>query len=133
MHRRGDSERDGRAILAQRVVEGACAQCVNGVDQGSIHPLHVRSRQHHVAVASGEAIFGPAIARRLMTFFTQRAAPPAPFPDLTEREREILTLIAQGWSNTEIADHFVITLKTVRNHVSNIFNRLEVADRAQAM
>ncbi len=85
------------------------------------------------AVASGEAIFGPAIARRLITFFTQRTALPVPFPDLTEREREILALIAQGWSNTEIADHFVISLKTVRNHVSNIFNKLEVVARAQAM
>jgi DNA-binding NarL/FixJ family response regulator len=56
-----------------------------------------------------------------------------PFPELTAREREILDLIAQGLSNAQIADHLVVSLKTVRNHVSNIFSKLQVADRAQAM
>jgi DNA-binding NarL/FixJ family response regulator len=87
------------------------------------------------AVASGEAIFGPAIAHRLMHYFaTQRGAPPpTAFPELTEREREILALIAQGWSNTQIAERLVVSLKTVRNHVSNIFSKLEVADRSEAI
>lgn len=58
--------------------------------------------------------------------------PAPPFPELTEREREILGLIAQGWSSAEIAARLVVSLKTVRNHVSNIFGKLEVADRAEA-
>jgi DNA-binding NarL/FixJ family response regulator len=87
------------------------------------------------AVSSGEAIFSPTIAQRLIDFF---AAPhPAqaalPFPDLTEREREILTLIAQGRSNAEIAQSLVISLKTVRNYISSIFSKLQVADRSQAI
>jgi DNA-binding NarL/FixJ family response regulator len=85
-------------------------------------------------VASGEAIFGPAVAHRLMHFFaTQRPAPAPAFPELTEREREILGMIAQGWNNTEIASRLVVSLKTVRNHVSNIFSKLEVSDRAEAI
>ena len=85
-------------------------------------------------VASGEAIFGPAVAHRLMHFFaTQRPTPAPAFPELTEREREILGMIAQGWNNTEIASRLVVSLKTVRNHVSNIFSKLEVSDRAEAI
>jgi DNA-binding NarL/FixJ family response regulator len=86
------------------------------------------------AVASGEAIFGPDVARRLMAFFasptTQRAAA---FPELTEREREILELIARGMSNQEIVNRLVVSPKTVRNHVSNIFSKLQVRDRAEAI
>jgi DNA-binding NarL/FixJ family response regulator len=88
------------------------------------------------AVHSGEAIFGPAIAQRLMGYFAALRQPvPAhpPFPELTDREREILAMIARGRTNQEIADDLVVSLKTVRNHVSNIFAKLQVADRAQAM
>lgn len=86
------------------------------------------------AVGKGEAIFSPAIATRLMDYFvaTRKGAPSEIFPELTEREREILTLIAQGNSNAAIAEQLIISLKTVRNHVSNIYNKLQVADRAQA-
>ena len=88
------------------------------------------------AVAEGQALFGPAIAGRLTRVF-QRAgqveAAAAPFPDLTEREREVLELIAQGTSNNDIADQLRISAKTVSNHISNIFNKLQVADRAQAI
>ena len=87
------------------------------------------------AVASGEAIFGPGVARRLMAFFA-RPAPrvdPAAFPELTEREREILELIAQGRSNADITATLVLSPKTVRNHVSNIFSKLRVRDRAEAI
>lgn len=85
-------------------------------------------------VNSGGAIFSPDIASRMMNFFnTSRAAThPETFSDLTEREREILTLIARGESNAAIAESLSISVKTVRNHVSNIFNKLQVADRAQA-
>ena len=90
------------------------------------------------AVSRGEAIFGPAIARRLMQYFAapapvRQALPAQVFPDLTEREREILALIAQGRNNQEIADQLFLSLKTVRNYVSNIFSKLQVADRAQAI
>jgi len=87
------------------------------------------------AVANGEAIFGPVIAQRMTSYFAVRRPPSvaAPFPDLTDREREILDLIAQGRSNVQIADDLVVSLKTVRNYASTIFNKLQVADRAQAM
>ena len=81
----------------------------------------------------GEALFGPAIARRLMGYFAAQPAEPQLFPELTEREREVLGLIAQGYNNEEIARRLVLSQKTVRNHVSNIFSKLQVADRAQAI
>jgi DNA-binding NarL/FixJ family response regulator len=85
-------------------------------------------------VASGEAIFGPAIARRLVHFFSKPHANSDPvFPELTEREREILDLIARGENNTEIVQHLVLSPNTVRNHISNIFSKLQVADRAEAI
>lgn len=87
------------------------------------------------AVGSGEAIFSPSIASRMMNFFasSHAAAPDDAFADLTDREREILELMARGASNTEIADALTISVKTVRNHVSNIFSKLQVVDRAQAV
>ena len=90
------------------------------------------------AVSGGEAIFGPAIARRLMRYFAAPGAalPAAPaqlFPELTDREREILARIAAGRNNQEIADQLFLSLKTVRNYVSNIYSKLQVADRAQAI
>ncbi len=89
-------------------------------------------------VYQGEAIFGPTIAKRLMSYFaTLKPAASAPsiqpFPELTEREQEILALIAQHLANTEIAERLVLSPKTVRNHVSNIFSKLQVATRAQAI
>jgi DNA-binding NarL/FixJ family response regulator len=87
------------------------------------------------AVGRGEAIFSPAIATRLIDFFSvpRPIVSPQAFPELTEREREILTLIAQGHSNTEIATRLVLSPHTVRNYVSNIFSKLQVADRVQAI
>src|SRR5712691_12938030 len=89
-------------------------------------------------VSGGEAIFSPTIARRLMHYFganrgLQRPAPPQDFPELTEREREVLMLIAQGYTNPAIAEQLVISPKTVRNHVSSIFSKLQVASRAEAI
>jgi DNA-binding NarL/FixJ family response regulator len=86
-------------------------------------------------VGSGQAIFGPAIARRLMQFFAdlKPALPPPAFPELTDREREILALIAQHRTNPEIAERLSLSQKTVRNHVSNIFSKLQVVDRTQAI
>lgn len=87
------------------------------------------------AVANGEAIFSPTIARRMMQFLTQppTATPDTPFPELTAREYEVLTLIAEGLTNSAIAERLVISPKTVRNHVSNTFSKLQVADRAEAI
>ena len=90
------------------------------------------------AVASGEAIFGPAIAGRLMHYFDlnrpgEKGAAAQLFPELTDREYEILALLAQRKSNAEIAAHLVLSPKTVRNHVSNILSKLQVTDRAEAM
>jgi DNA-binding NarL/FixJ family response regulator len=86
------------------------------------------------AVARGEAIFGPAVARRLVHFFSNSHQDSDPvFPELTEREREILDLIARGETNPEIAQHLVLSPHTVRNHISNIFSKLQVADRAEAI
>ena len=86
------------------------------------------------AVANGGAIFGPGIAQRLLTFFSSApTAPPKAFPELTERESEILVLIARGRTNEDIARELVLSLKTVRNHVSNILSKLQVVDRAQAV
>jgi DNA-binding NarL/FixJ family response regulator len=87
------------------------------------------------AVASGEAVFGPGVAERIIGYFSapRAAAPQRAFPELTEREEEILSLVAQGKSNREIARQLFVSLKTVRNHVSNILLKLQVADRAQAV
>lgn len=87
------------------------------------------------SVHSGEAIFGAAIAKRLMQYFGEprTATPPQLFPELTDREREILALVAQHHTNIEIAERLSLSPKTVRNHVSNIFTKLQVADRAQAI
>src|SRR5215217_6802123 len=94
------------------------------------------------AVADGEAIFSPGIAERLIHYF---ATPPAAasdparspeahaFPGLTEREREVLGLIAQGLTNSAIAEQLVLSPKTVRNYITEIFSKLQVADRAQAI
>jgi DNA-binding NarL/FixJ family response regulator len=86
------------------------------------------------AVANGESLFSPEIAKRLMHFFgnLKPATSSEVFPELTVREREILTLIAQGDTNAAIAATLTISVKTVRNHVSSIFNKLRVADRTQA-
>jgi DNA-binding NarL/FixJ family response regulator len=86
------------------------------------------------AVASGEAIFGPGIAQRVLRFFA--APPPAaadPFPELTAREREILDLLAAAKPNSVIATSLGLSPKTVANHLSAIFTKLQVADRAQAI
>jgi len=85
------------------------------------------------AVAAGEAIFGPAIARRVRGLVSAPAAHAVPFPDLTSREREVLDLIAAGVRNADIARQMAIAPKTVANHIAAIFNKLQVADRNQAI
>jgi DNA-binding NarL/FixJ family response regulator len=91
------------------------------------------------AVASGQALFGPSIASRMMRFFNEyggrfeASLPEDSFPELTPRELEVLELIAEGHKNSQIAEKLVISDKTVRNHITNIFSKLQVADRSQAI
>jgi DNA-binding NarL/FixJ family response regulator len=87
------------------------------------------------AVAAGEAHFGPEIARRLVGFFSapKPASPEETFPELSAREVEILEFIAQGHSNAKIAARLFVSPKTVGNHISHIFTKLQVADRAHAI
>ena len=87
------------------------------------------------AVGSGEAIFSPTIATRLMDFFASKhpGVSKEIFPTLTEREREIFQLIARGSTNSDIAKQLGLSVKTVNNYVSNIFSKLQVVDRAQAI
>ena len=85
------------------------------------------------AVARGEAIFSQAVAGRVLSFFAQPRPVAKVFPELTDREREILGLIAQGHPNPSIARTLFLSPKTVANYVSAIFAKLQVADRAEAM
>ena len=86
-------------------------------------------------VGRGEAIFSPQVVTRVLAYFAapRPTAPPETFPTLTDREREILHLIAQGHLNPAIAKQLSLSTKTVGNYVSNIFTKLQVADRAQAI
>ena len=87
------------------------------------------------AVAAGEAIFSASLARRVLHYFASAGdtGAAAAFPQLTDREREILGLIAAGHNNAVIAKELFLSAKTVRNYVSKIFTKLQVADRAQAI
>jgi DNA-binding NarL/FixJ family response regulator len=85
------------------------------------------------AVAAGEAIFGPGIARLVLGLVSSPPAAEAPFQDLTSREREVLDLIAAGARNAEIARRMSIAPKTVANHISAIFAKLQVTDRGAAI
>jgi DNA-binding NarL/FixJ family response regulator len=119
-------EDDESVFAAMRA--GARGYLLKGAEQAEIlRAIH--------AVSHGEAIFSPAIAERLTQYFAalSRAPLSSVFPELTDREREVLALVAQGCSNGEIASRLVLSQKTVRNHVSNIFSKLQVADRAQAV
>ena len=122
-------EDDDSVFAAMRA--GARGYLLKGADKDEML-LAIR------AVGRGEAIFGPGIARRLVQYFASRAAGPKQasrvvFPELTDREREILDLIAAGRNNQDIANQLFLSLKTVRNYVSNILTKLQVSDRAQAI
>jgi DNA-binding NarL/FixJ family response regulator len=116
-------EDDESVLSAMRA--GARGYLLKGADVDEI----VRAIE---AVARGEAMLGPSVARQLIAFVASPRTP-EPFPELTPRERELLELIAQGWSNARIAEHFTLSTKTVRNHVSNILGKLRLHDRSQAI
>ena len=123
-------ERDDSLLAALRA--GAKSYILKGADKKQVlKTIH--------AVAEGEALFGPEIAKRLGDFFrgldvslvskTELAL----LAELSDREREVLDLMARSWNNQQIAAELHISPKTVSNHVSNIFNKLQVADRVQAI
>src|SRR3712207_6227055 len=116
-------EDDESVLAAMRA--GARGYLVKGAERRDI----ARALE---AVARGEIIFGPAVAERALDAFST-GAPRGAFPELTEREREILDLVAKGLMNQAIASRLVLSDKTVRNHVSNIFMKLRVGDRATAI
>jgi DNA-binding NarL/FixJ family response regulator len=118
-------EDDNSVFTALRA--GARGYVLKGADQDEIL-LAIR------AVSNGNIILSPAIANRVMAFFaTPRLSEPDVFPELTGREREILELIAQGDNNGLIAQRLTLSPKTVRNLVSSIFSKLQVASRAEAI
>jgi DNA-binding NarL/FixJ family response regulator len=94
------------------------------------------------AVASGDAVVAPRLTRQLMEAYTAHRPPgdrPAEIPadprlaTLTDREREVLAAIGQGWTNTEIADHFTLTESTVKKHVGRVLSKIGARDRVQAV
>jgi DNA-binding NarL/FixJ family response regulator len=105
---------------------GARGYLLKGADQAQIR------RAVHAA-AAGEAVFGAGVAARVLAFFAAGAQAPTVFPELTSRERQVLELVAQGRSNAVIAARLHLSEKTIRNNVSNILVKLQVADRAQAI
>jgi DNA-binding NarL/FixJ family response regulator len=118
-------EDDQSVFAAMRV--GAQGYLLKGAEQDEI----VRAIR---AVAAGEAIFGPQVARLVIEHFAAgEGSARAAFPQLTDRERDVLELIASGKGNATIAHELTLSLKTVRNHVSNIFTKLQVSDRAAAI
>jgi DNA-binding NarL/FixJ family response regulator len=119
-------DEDESVFAAMRA--GARGYVVKGADTDDV----LRALE---SVARGDAVFGPAVANRVLAYLTRplSARDPVLFPELTDREREVLELIARGHSNGNIARALVVSPKTVRNHVSNVFTKLQVSDRAEAI
>jgi len=121
---------DDKSIFAA-MRAGAHGYVLKGADGGeTLRAIH--------AAASGEAIFSPTITRRLTEYFATSDRGNGTFSDqafsnLTEREHEILSLMAEGYTNNAIASRLYLSPKTVRNYVSSIFTKLQVSDRAQAI
>jgi DNA-binding NarL/FixJ family response regulator len=121
-------EGDESVFAAMRA--GARGYLLKGADRAEIH-------RALTSVAQGGVVFSPGVATRVLSFFAagpnQGPAALDPFPSLTEREREVLSLVADGLTNGEIARRLVVSDKTVRNHVSNVFAKLHVTGRAEAV
>lgn len=117
-------ERDDAVMAAMRA--GARGYLVKGSDRDEV----LRGVR---AVAAGDAIFSAGVADRLADLLTAGPVAPRAFPDLTDREQQVLEQLAHGLTNSEIASELGISLKTVRNNVSNIFTKLQVSGRAQAV
>jgi DNA-binding NarL/FixJ family response regulator len=119
-------DEDESVFAAMRA--GARGYVVKGADTEDV----VRALE---SVARGDAVFGPAVATRILSYLTRPldARDPVLFPELSDREREVLELIARGLPNGQIARHLSISPKTARNHVSNVFTKLQVQDRNEAI
>jgi DNA-binding NarL/FixJ family response regulator len=119
-------DEDESVFAAMRA--GARGYVVKGADTDDV----LRALE---SVARGDAVFGPAVASRVLSYLTRplSARDPLMFPELTDREREVLEHMARGHSNGEIARKLFVSPKTVRNHVSNVFTKLQVTDRAEAV
>jgi len=117
---------DDDALVFQAIQAGARGYVLKSAEPGTVLAA-IRS------VAHGEAIFGAALAQRLSAWFSAMSGDRGPFVQLTPREHEALELIARGWGNPAIAERMAVSPKTVRNLVSNIFSKLQVADRAEAI
>jgi len=119
-------DEDESVFAAMRA--GARGYVVKGADTEDV----VRALE---SVARGDAVFGPAVASRVLSYLTRplSARDPILFPELSGREREVLELIARGLPNSQIARTLVISTKTVRNHVSSVFTKLQVQDRSEAI
>jgi DNA-binding NarL/FixJ family response regulator len=119
---------DDQAVFAA-VQAGATGYLLKGAGQEEIG-------RALASVASGQAVYGPEVARRLRSFFTAGSAAvgaATPFPALSEREREVLDLMARGEGNAGIARRLFLSEKTVRNYVSSIFTKLDVDSRPAAI
>lgn len=117
---------DDDALVFQAIQAGARGYVLKSADPAAVLAA-IR------AVARGEAIFGAAVVQRLSTWFSTMANDRSPFVQLTPRERQALDLIARGWGNPAIAQSMGVSAKTIRNLVSNVFAKLQVADRAAAI
>lgn len=119
-------EDDESVFAAMRA--GARGYLVKGADSPDVE-------RAITAVARGEAIFGPGVAERVLGYLTRplSARDDVVFPELTDREREVLELLAAGHGNGTIASRLSLSPKTVRNNVSSIFSKLQVADRSEAI
>lgn len=117
---------DDDATVFTAMQAGACGYLLKGAEQDDIVGA-IR------AVVAGQAVFGPGIASRLLDFFTSPPTNVETFPDLTPRERDILTLLADGQRTATIADRLFLSPKTVSNNLTNIFVKLKVSDRASAI
>ncbi len=117
---------DDDAMVFEAVAAGACGYLLKGADGADIVTA-IR------AAASGQAVFGPALARRMQTWFGQRPRSGEAFPELTDREREILDGVARGMTNAQIGTTLFLAPKTVANNVSMILDKLQVAHRGEAI
>ena len=137
-----------RAILAATPATRVLVMTMSADDDAVVGSMRAGARGYVVkgagradvlhavrTVAAGGAVFSPAVADRLGGFFGSLGALPGrtAFPELTEREREVLDLVARGYDNRRIARELVLSDKTVRNHVSNVMTKLDVTDRAAAV
>ncbi|WP_329297246.1 LuxR C-terminal-related transcriptional regulator [Streptomyces sp. NBC_00659] len=134
----GRPAKHARREILNALVYWLRAGCFSALRAGAHGYLLKGAQQEDVvrtigAVARGDAVFGADVARRVLSTFSVPYPVAVPFPELTEREREVLALLANGWFNGRIARQVSLTPKTVANHASNILTKLQTPDRAAAM